>query len=158
MMNIENYKKKLEFMSREELLHEISSLISDYEIQLEQLKEEKKTLVWLNQDLKERVSQKDVEIERLTEERESYKRLWVDVSDKHGGAIQENAELQKQVDELKEENYNLARKIFGEMMGIWFALRQYCPVSEDIKFISNSNTLRDCISETAKKYGVEVTE
>lgn len=35
MMNIENYKKKLESMSKEELLHEISNLISDHGIQLQ---------------------------------------------------------------------------------------------------------------------------
>jgi hypothetical protein len=57
MMSIENYKKKLESMSKEELLYEISNLISDHGIQLEQLKEEKKTLVWLNQDLEKQVDE-----------------------------------------------------------------------------------------------------
>lgn len=35
MMSIENYKKKLESMSREELLNEISNLINDHGIQLQ---------------------------------------------------------------------------------------------------------------------------
>lgn len=96
MMSIENYKKKLESMSKEELLHEISNLISDHGIQLEQLKEEKKTLIWLNQGLEKQVDELTKEL--FTEKRSHSTMAIYEIELKK--ADKENAELQKQVDEL----------------------------------------------------------
>ena len=121
MMSIENYKKKLELMSKEELLHEISNLISDHGIQLQakntELQELKSALTRADLQLQFQIGEVDLnnrEIELLTEELEKTRdnrngwrnRAWEDE--------RQNSELQKQADELKEERENV-QKILDEL-------------------------------------------
>lgn len=72
MMNIKNYNKKLESMNREELLHEISNLISDHGIQLQdkcnELQELKSALARADLQLQFQIGEvdlRDKEIENL---------------------------------------------------------------------------------------------
>lgn len=104
MMEIEEYKKTLESMSKEELLNEISNLISDSGIQLQnkdiELKELKSALARADLQLQFQIGEvdiKNIEIERLTED---YEERLCTAANVYQVALDEKAELQKQVDEL----------------------------------------------------------
>ena len=101
MMSVENYKNKLESMSKEELLHEISNLISDHGVQIQnkniELQELKSALASANLQLQFQIGEVDLnnrEIERLTEEKDKYQEKWQT-------SYMNELNLQKQVDELK---------------------------------------------------------
>lgn len=87
MMSIENYKKALESMSREELLNEISNLISDHGIQLQdkcnEIQELKSSLARADLQLQFQIGEvdlRDKEIERLKGKRESEDKSVVEYS------------------------------------------------------------------------------
>ena len=100
-MSFENYKKELESMSKEELLQEISNLISDHGIQLQnkniELQELKSALARADLQIQFQIEEVDLnnrEIERLTEEKDKYQEKWQT-------SYMNELNLQKQVDELK---------------------------------------------------------
>ena len=106
-MNIENYKKALESMSKEELINEISNLISDSGIQLQnksiELRELKSALARANLQLQFQIGEVDIrdrEIERLTAFETKAKCEIERMSKNEAENLKTVKNLQEQVDEL----------------------------------------------------------
>ena len=122
MMSIEDYKKKLESMSKEELISEIGGLLMDRDLLLNsrdgyihELKEDNNRLnglladgtevmdYWQDKYLEEKSKNDELQkqVEQLLEESVTINKNYLQECEEHLKTVQNAKELQKQVDNLK---------------------------------------------------------
>lgn len=161
MIETEDYKKVLESMSKEELLNEISNLISDHGIQLQnkniELQELKSALARADLQLQFQIGEVDLnnrEIERLKKELANERNAVITFQEsanahrlKVGEVMKQNAELQKRVDELA---YELAKKsIATEGINV---------TNTDISLCVHEKLLEQAVKDAVKEFAIELLE